>query len=205
MQPTSAHPTLIARLTRPFKKRLGADAVPATLPGPPGRTGQNDRRRNDRRKDERRRDESVLIDAHGSLRCGNPNRSLRVLVEWLASRGDTAEDYAWLCSRIASWGDARYINHLAQVRISSLLALKRNEEVLELMVQRLTADRTFRPKTSADTLKVAQLAAQSGHSRVSKALLSDFAARFKGDPRIPVAYALKQQLGAAIPPKESTA
>jgi hypothetical protein len=40
---------------------------------------------------------------------------------------------------------------------------------------------------------------------VSKALLSDFAARFKGDPRIPAAYALKQQLGAAIPAKESTA
>jgi hypothetical protein len=192
--PSSAQPTFIDRLIR--RKRALSDA-----PSP----AAGERRQQQRRKDERRRDESILQDAQASLRCGNPNRSLRVLVEWLSERGDQAEDYAWLCSRIASWDDARQINHLTQERVARLLTLKRTDEVLELMVQRLTTDKTFRPKTSADTLKVAQLAARSGHARIAQALLSDFAARFKGDPRIPAAYALKQQLSAPAQHKEKSA
>jgi hypothetical protein len=192
--PSSAQPTFIDRLIRRKRDMTGAKSLAA-----------GERRQHERRKEERRRDETILHDAQASLRCGNPNRSLRVLVEWLNERGDQAEDYAWLCSRIVSWDDARLINHLTQERIARLLALKRADQVLELMVQRLTTDKTFRPKTSIDTLKVAQLAAQSGHARVAQALLSDFAARFKGDPRIPVAYALKQHLSAPAQHKEKSA
>jgi hypothetical protein len=141
--------------------------------------------------------EAVLVDAHGSLRAGNPDRSLRVLLEWLNSRGDAAEDYTWVATRIADWGDARQINRLYQERIARLLLLKRIDEVLDVMVRRLTVDRQFRPKSAADTLQVAQLAAQAGRlPRLSRALLSDFAARFKGDPRVPVAEALKRHLDA---------
>ena len=193
--PSSAQQKLIDRLF--FRPARNKDDVDAVVGG--------ERRLRERRKDERRRDEAVLLDAQGSLRCGNPNRSLRVLVEWLESRADAAEDYVWLCSRIAGWGDPRLMNHLIQERIARLLVLKRHDEVLELMVQRLSVDRTLRPKTSAETLTVAQLAARSGHGRVAQALLSDFAARFKGDPRIPVAYALKQQIGAPAHVKEKTA
>ena len=66
-----------------------------------------------------------------------------------------------------------------------------------LVIRKMTADPQFRPKTSAETLAVAQLAAKSGHARLARALLADFAARFKGDARIPAAYALKQRLSAA--------
>ena len=38
-------------------------------------------------------DNAVLQDAHGSMRCGNPDRSWRLLSEWLRSRGDEPEDY----------------------------------------------------------------------------------------------------------------
>jgi hypothetical protein len=40
---------------------------------------------------------------------------------------------------------------------------------------------------------------------VSLALLSDFAARFKGDPRIPVAYALKLHLSSPASAKVKSA
>ena len=212
MQPPSVQSKLIDRLIRParaamfsalspFRKRDDLDARSRLQ----GRSGQDERRQRDRRKDERRRDEAIVLDAHSSLRCGNPDRSLRVLAEWLQSRGDEAEDYAWLCSRIANWGDPRYICRLTQEWVARLLTLQRTDEVLDVMLQRLTADRTFRPKTSAETLKVAQLAAQSGHARVSLALLSDFAARFKGDPRIPVAYALKLHLSSPASAKVKSA
>lgn len=204
--PSSAQPTFIARLIRPARDALSSlsRAKPELPAGKAPVTG-GERRQHERRKDERRRDEAILRDAQASLRCGNPNRSLRVMAEWLHERGDLAEDYAWLCSRIASWDDARLINQLAQERVARLLTLKRADEALELMVQRLSTDRAFRPKTSADTLKIAQLAAQSRHARIALALLSDFAARFKGDPRIPVAYALKQHLSAPAPQKEKSA
>jgi hypothetical protein len=217
MQPPSVQSKLIDRLIRParaamfsalspFRKRDDLDAKSGSSPDRrQGRSGQEERRQRDRRKDERRRDEAIVLDAHSSLRCGNPDRSLRVLAEWLEFRGDEAEDYTWLCSRIANWGDPRYICRLTQERVARLLTLKRTDEVLDVMLQRLTADRTFRPKTSAETLKVAQLAAQSGHARVSLALLSDFAARFKGDPRIPVAYALKLHLSSPASAKAKSA
>jgi hypothetical protein len=41
---------------------------------------------------ELRDDSAMLWDARGSMRCGNPARSWRVLSEWLRSRGDQPED-----------------------------------------------------------------------------------------------------------------
>jgi hypothetical protein len=203
MQPPTLHINLIDRLTRPARNvvsaamsSLGGHSRKAESSPRPSEGWGADRRQRDRRNQERRRDEATLLDAHGSMRAGNPNRCLRVLVEWQSSRGDTAEDFAWVCSRIASWDDARLCSHLTQERVSRLLALKRYDETLELMIRKLTAEPQFRPKTSRETLGVAQLATKSGHTRLARALLSDFAARFKGDARIPAAYALKQRLSA---------
>jgi hypothetical protein len=59
----------------------------------------------------------------------------------------------------------------------------------------LSSDPAFRPKSAADTLAVAQLAARGGGApRVAKVLLADFAARFTGDPHVPAAQALAQDL-----------
>jgi hypothetical protein len=142
-------------------------------------------------------DEAMLLDAHGSMRAGNPGRSWRVLNEWLNSRGDEADDYAWIASKIGAWGDPVYVDRLFQERISRLLTLKRTDEALDVTVRRLSADPRFRPKSSADTLKLAQLAAQGGRlPRLSRLLLSNFASRFKGDPRVTVAEALMRHLNA---------
>jgi hypothetical protein len=73
--------------------------------------------------------------------------------------------------------------------------LKRTGEALDVVCSRLAADPSFRPKTAAATLQIAQLAARGGGvPKVARALTSDFADRFPGDPRTPTAVALARHL-----------
>ena len=151
-------------------------------------------------KGEARDDSAVILrDAHGSMRCGNPARSWRVLSEWLGSRGDQPEDYGWLCARIFNWEDGRVIARLTEARVARLLALRRSAEVLDVVAERWTADPHFRPSSAAVTLGLAQVAARGGAQRISRILLSDFGARFAGDPRVSVAEALKRRLTQPLP------
>jgi hypothetical protein len=150
-------------------------------------------------KSELRDDTAVLRDAHGSMRCGNHARSWRVLSEWLRSRGDQPEDYAWLSARIFNWEDGRVISRLTEARVARLLALRRSTEVLQVVAQRLSVDPHFRPCSAADTLSLAQIAARDGAQRISRILLSDFSARFAGDPRVSVSEALKRRLTQDAP------
>jgi hypothetical protein len=142
---------------------------------------------------------AVLLDAHGSMRCGNHARSWRVLSEWLRSRGDQPEDYAWLSARIFNWEDGQVISRLTEARVARLLALRRSTEVLAVVAQRLSVDPHFRPSSAADTLSLAQIAARGGAQRISRALLSDFSSRFAGDPRVSVSDALKRRLTQEAP------
>jgi hypothetical protein len=137
---------------------------------------------------------AVLRDAHDSMRCGNHARSWRVLSEWLMSRGDRPEDYGWLSARIANWDDGRVISRLTEARVARLLTLKRPAEVLDVVSRRLSADPRFRPSSAADTLSLAQIAARAGAPRIARMLLSDFGARFAGDPRVSISQALQRRL-----------
>jgi hypothetical protein len=139
-------------------------------------------------------DGAILRDAHDSMRCGNYARSWRVLSEWLGSRGDRPEDYGWLAAHVFSWDDGRVISRLTEARVARLLALRRSAEVLDVVAQRLALDPHFRPSSAADTLSLAQIAARGGAPRISRTLLSDFSARFAGDPRVSVSEALKRRL-----------
>ena len=150
-------------------------------------------------KNELLQESAVLWDAHCSMRCGNPARSWRVLSEWLRSRGDQPEDYSWLSSRMQNWEDRRVISQLTEARVGRLLALRRNVEVLDVVRERLSVDPHFRPRSSADTLSLAQIAARGGAQRISRTLLSDFSARFPGDPRVSVSDALKRRLTQQAP------
>lgn len=151
------------------------------------------------RKDELRGDSADLEDAHISVRCGNPTRSWRVLSEWLRSRSDQPEDYAWLSSHVAGWQEKTVIARLAEARIARLVALRRSTEALTVAAQRLSMDPHFRPLSAADTLSLAQIAARGGAARIARILLSDFGARFPGDPRVAVSEALKRRLTEPAP------
>ena len=139
--------------------------------------------------------DKLVQDAYGLMRAGSHVKSWQVLTDWLESRGHSPEDFRWLCERTLSWDDPRYINRLTEDRVARLLTLKRTGEALDVVVQRLSVDPSFRPKSAADTLSIAQLAARGGGSpRIARILLADFAVRFTGDPRIQIADALSSHL-----------
>jgi hypothetical protein len=148
-----------------------------------------------RSKEETRRNDKHVLDAYGLMRAGSHVKSWQVLADLLKSRGFLPEDYRWLCERTASWDDPRYVTRLTEDHVERLLTLKRTGEALDVVANRLIQDLKFRPKSAADTLTIAQLAARGGGApKVARSLLSDFAARFAGDPRIPAAEALKAHL-----------
>jgi hypothetical protein len=150
-----------------------------------------------RRQEERKQDDLIIMQAYGLMRASSHVKCWQTLNTWLTSRGNAPEDYRWLCERVVSWDDPRYMTRLTQNYIERLLYLKRTGEALDALAQRFNLDGAFRPKSAADTLSLARLAAHGGKRSLGRALLADFAARFSGDPLIPQADALARQLGAA--------
>src|SRR3984957_8986591 len=151
-------------------------------------------------KQTQRENDKHVHQAYGLMRAGSHIKSFQMLEDWLKSRGSTPEDYRWLCERTVSWDDPRYVTRLTEELVARLLTLKRTGEALGVVVQRVNLDPNFRPKSAADTLAIAQLAARGGGaSRLARTLLSDFAERFAGDPRVATALALKDHLGPLAP------
>jgi hypothetical protein len=145
---------------------------------------------------ELKRSEAIVTEAYGLVRVGAHAKAGQMLKDWLAARNQAVEDYRWLCGRVAAWSDPRYANRLTEEWVERLLTLKRNGEALDVVGERLRLDPTFRPKSAAATLQVAQLAAQGGGARpLARILLKDFGQRFAGDPRTANAEALARHLG----------
>jgi hypothetical protein len=167
------------------RHELGLDAWHS-----PERSGERER------EAQRRRDAHEIADAYGLTRANQHTQAWAKLQAWLQSRGHAIEDYHWLCDRTASWSDTRYVTRLTEEYIERLLRAKRTGEALEAAASRLRADPSFRPKTAASTLKLAELAARAGGRRsVARTLIGNFAERFAGDPLLPSADALKHNLG----------
>ena len=147
-----------------------------------------------------RENDKVVHEAYGLMRADSHIKSFQMLEDWLKSHGNTPEDYCWLCERTLSWDDPRYVTRLSEELVARLLTLRRTGEALDVVTQRLDLDPKFRPKSAADTLAIAQLAARGGGApRLARILLSDFAARFAGDPHVTTALALKDHLGPLAP------
>lgn len=149
-----------------------------------------------RRNQDLRRSEKEVMDAYGQMRAGSHIDAWQRLQTWLAGRGNSPHDYRWLCGRVITWGDSRYLTRLTQDYVDRLLLLKRTGEALDVVAQRLADDPSFRPKSAATTLQIARIAAAGGGSRrVARSLLTDFSSRFAGDPSVPAADALARHLG----------
>lgn len=147
------------------------------------------------RKEDHAQNEKLVHEAYGLMRADRHINAWELLQRWLAEHGHAVDAYAWICDSVSNWGDARYLTRLSQDHIERLLALKRTGEALDVVCSRLAADPSFRPKTAAATLQIAQLAARGGGvPKVARALTSDFADRFPGDPRTPTAVALARHL-----------
>jgi hypothetical protein len=144
----------------------------------------------------RRQDEHNLTEAYGQMRAGSHTAAWEMLQTWLKARGNSPEDYRWLCGRVVAWGDPRYVTRLTEDYVDRLLTLKRSGEALDVVSQRLGQDPSFRPKSASATLQIAQLAAAGGGTtRVARTLLADYSTRFAADPNVAVAAALARHLG----------
>lgn len=151
-------------------------------------------------KEAQRGHDKVVLDAYGLTRANAHIKAWQMLSDWLERRGNTPEDYRWLCERTVSWDDPRYVTRLTEDFVARLLTLKRTGEALDVVRDRLQLDPAFRPKSAADTLAIAQLAARGGGApKLARALLSDYAARFPSDPRVAVADALRAHLEPHAP------
>jgi hypothetical protein len=149
-----------------------------------------------RRKQDLRDSEQEVTEAYGQMRAGSHTQAWQQLQAWLTARGNTPDDYRWLCGRVAAWGDPRYLTRLTEDYVDRLLLLKRNGEALDVVSARLIDDPSFRPKSAAATLQIARIAAGGGGTpRVARTLLADFPARFAGDPSVAAAAALARHLG----------
>jgi hypothetical protein len=139
--------------------------------------------------------QQLVTEAYGKVRAGAHTEAWQLLQSWLTNRGHAPDDYRWLCTRVVSWNDPRYISRLTEEHIERLLTHKRTGEALDVVAHRLTHDPTFRPKTATATLQLAQLASAGGAKpRVARTLLSDFPTRFPTDPQLPAATSLARQL-----------
>jgi hypothetical protein len=148
----------------------------------------------ERARDLRDADREVTA-AYGQVRAGAHTQAWASLQNWLASRGHAPDDYRWLCERVASWGDPRYLTRLTEDHVERLLTAKRTGEALDVVARRLELDPTFRPKTATTTLQIARIAAAGGGvKRVARALLVDFPTRYPGDPSVPAAAELAAHL-----------
>jgi hypothetical protein len=149
-----------------------------------------------RRKRELGSSEKEVMEAYGQMRAGSHTRAWQTLQGCLTARGNAPDEYRWLCSRVATWDDPRYVTRLTEDYVDRLLALKRNGEALDVVASRLMHDPAFRPKSAAATLQIAELAARGGgRSGVARVLLADFPARFAADPNVEAAAALARHLG----------
>src|ERR1700722_4287484 len=143
-----------------------------------------------------RQDEHNLTEAYGQMRAGSHTAAWQLLQTWLTANGNSPQNYHWLCGRVASWGDPRYLTRLTEDYVDRLLTLKRNGEAMGGVAQRLDQDPSFRPKSASAPLQIARLAAAGGTKRVARTLLTDFSTRFPGDPAIAAAGGLARQLSS---------
>jgi hypothetical protein len=146
-------------------------------------------------REDLRKNEATVAEAYGQMRARSHSNAWGVLQDWLTSRGNSLEDYRWLCGSVSHWSDPRYANRLTEEYVDRLLTLKEDGQALDAVVRRLRQDPSFRPKTAAATLRIAQLAAHGGGApRVARALLADFGQRFGDDPSVAAADALARHL-----------
>jgi hypothetical protein len=118
-----------------------------------------------------------------------------MLQDWLVSHDRSIAEYHWLCDRVSTWEDQRYVNRLTEEYVDRLLSLRQDGQALDVVAHRIDRDANFRPKTGAATLRIAGIAARGGGKPgVARVLLSDFGQRFAGDSTVAAAEALARDL-----------
>jgi hypothetical protein len=130
---------------------------------------------------------------YAEARGGNLAGAWQTIERELAIHEHAFEFYDWLFERLGKLDNPRLAARLAQQYITRALA-RDNARVTRLVQRCLAADASFRPRSGAETLRVAELARLAGDPSSAQALLLDFDRHFPGDVARPQAAALAEQL-----------
>jgi hypothetical protein len=98
---------------------------------------------------------------YGQARGGNHAGAWQALQRELAAHGHALEAYDWMLARLAAPELALLAQRLAQDYLSHALG-RDNGRVLRIMRERLALDPAFRPRSPAETARVAELARLAG-------------------------------------------
>ena len=141
---------------------------------------------------ERERDkiiDRIFAELRGGA-LGNAGDTMRKLID---ESPRPLDECRWLYARAIKI-DQRLANFLAQVTLPKLLEAKATGEAITIVRERLNAVPEFRPKTSGELLRLAQLARDAGDRATARKLLAEFDKFFPNDPMAPVALQLQKEL-----------
>jgi hypothetical protein len=130
---------------------------------------------------------------YGEARGGNLPAAWQTIEHELAVQDYAFEFYDWLYERLGKLDNRRLASRLAQDYLSRALA-RDNARVTRLVQRCVAADPAFRPRSAAETLRVAELACLAGDRSTAQALLIDFEQHFPGDLALAQAATMAEQL-----------
>jgi len=154
-------------------------------------------RRQQREDKERDRERDRFIDqVFAEYRAGARGNPWATIQQRATQSARPVAEYEWIYERVAAWANPKLANRVAQELLPLLLASQRNGEALRIVKGRLTADAEFRPLTSEQLIRLAQLARDGGDRPLARQLLHDFERRFPDDASRTSAQRLAKQLGS---------
>jgi hypothetical protein len=110
---------------------------------------------------------------YGEARGGNLAGAWQTIERELALQNYAFESYDWMYQRLGKLDNPRLAQRLAQDYISRALA-RDNARVTRLVQHCIAADPAFRPRSGAETLRVAELTRLAGDRSSAQTLLVDF-------------------------------
>jgi hypothetical protein len=126
----------------------------------------------------RDRERARFIDgAYAQARSGNLPGAWQAIEKELSAAGHDFACYDWLLEHLSRLDDSRLANRLAQDYVRRALG-RDNGRVIEIVRQRLGSDAQFRPRSAAETLRVAELLRLAGDRAPALRLLADFTQQF---------------------------
>jgi hypothetical protein len=141
---------------------------------------------------ERERDkimDRIFAELRGGA-LGNAGETMRKLIN---ESPRPLDECRWLYARAINI-DQRLASFLAQLTLPKLLEARATGEAITIVRERLNAVPEFRPKTSGELLRLAQLARDAGDRATARKLLFEFDRHFPNDPMVTVASQLQQEL-----------
>jgi hypothetical protein len=141
-----------------------------------------------------RKREGAVDSIYASWRARAHENAWRTLSRHVAESETPIEELQFLHERITQWGQPQFTRRIAEELLSLLLGARRDSEALLLTRDLLGTDLRFRPRESAATIRLAQIARERSDRATAIALLQDFEATYPDDPLQSVADKLKESL-----------